>query len=55
VISGLPQGEYLLVAEPELMEGEWESREYLKRASSRATRATLSRGESITVDLTVSP
>lgn len=55
VISGLPEGEYLLVAEPELMEGEWESREYLKKAASRATRATLSRGGSITVDLKVSP
>ena len=52
-ISGLPAGDYLIIAEQELMEGEWESREYLKRASARAARVTLSRGASKSLDLRV--
>jgi len=53
-ISGLPAGDYLVIAEQELMEGEWESREYLKRASARASKVTLSRGTSKSLDVRVS-
>ena len=50
-ISGLPAGDYFVVAERELMEGEWEDPLYLKAAAARAIRATLKRGESQSVDL----
>jgi hypothetical protein len=53
-ISGLPAGDYLVVAERELMEGEWEDPQYLKAASATATRVTLKRGASETVDLKLS-
>jgi hypothetical protein len=54
-ISGLPAGDYLVVAERELMEGEWESRDYLKGATARATKVTLKRGASEKVDLKLTP
>ena len=52
-IAGLPAGDYLVVAERELMEGEWEDREYLKGVAARATKVTIKRGGSETVDLKV--
>ena len=52
-IAGLPAGDYFVVAERELMEGEWEDRDYLKAATARATKVTLKRGGSETVDLKV--
>ena len=52
-ISGLPAGDYLVIAERELLEGEWESREYLKRAAARASRVTLPRGASKSLDVRV--
>jgi hypothetical protein len=52
-IRGLPAGDYLVVAERELMEGEWEDREYLKAATARATKVALKRGGSESVDLKV--
>jgi len=53
-ITGLPAGDYLVVAERELIEGEWEDPQYLKGASAKATRVTLKRGASETVDLKLS-
>ena len=50
-ISGLPAGDYFVVADHELMEGEWEDAQYLKAAAARAIRATLKRGESQSLDL----
>jgi hypothetical protein len=50
-IGGLPAGDYFVVAERELMEGEWEDPQYLKAASAKATRVTLKRGASEKVDL----
>ena len=52
-ISGLPAGEYLVVAEQELMDGEWESREFLKRVATRAARVTLPRGAAKSLDVRV--
>ena len=52
-IAGLPAGDYFVVAERELMEGEWEDPQYLKGASAKATRVTLKRGASETVDIRV--
>jgi hypothetical protein len=52
-ISGLPAGDYLVVAATELMEGEWESREFLKRAAAFGEKITLKRGESAGVDVKV--
>jgi hypothetical protein len=54
-ISGLPAGSYLAVARDAVMEGEWESAEFLTRAAEDAVRVTLSRGGSETVALKVSP
>jgi protocatechuate 3,4-dioxygenase beta subunit len=53
-IAGLPAGDYFVVAERELMEGEWEDPAYLKAATARATKVTLKRGASETVDLKIS-
>lgn len=52
-ISGLPAGDYLVFAAQELMDGEWESREFLKRSAARAIKVTLPRGASTSVDLRV--
>lgn len=54
-IAGMPAGDYFVVAEPDLMDGEWENREYLKGATARATRVTLKRGATEAVDLKVAP
>jgi len=54
-IAGLPAGDYLVVAERDLLDGEWEDREYLKGAVARATKVTLKRGGAETVDLKVAP
>jgi hypothetical protein len=54
-IAGMPAGDYFVVAEPDLMDGEWENREYLKGAVARATKVTLKRGGAETVDLKVAP
>jgi hypothetical protein len=52
-ISGLPAGDYLVVAEQDLMEGEWESRDFLRRVATRAVKVTLSRGDAKSVDVRV--
>lgn len=54
-LSGLPAGDYFIIAEHELMEGEWEDAQYLKAAAARATRVTLKRGESQSLDLKLVP
>jgi hypothetical protein len=54
-ISGLPAGNYLAVAHDSVMDGEWESAEFLKRAADNAVRVALSSGGSETVALKVSP
>lgn len=54
-IAGMPAGDYFVVAEPDLMDGEWENREYLKGATARATRVTLKRGTTEAVALKVAP
>jgi hypothetical protein len=53
-ITGLPAGDYLVVAERELMEGEWEDRQSLNVLASRAVRVSLKRGATEAVDLKVS-
>jgi hypothetical protein len=53
-MTGLPAGDYLVVVERELMEGEWEDPAYLKGATARATKVTLKRGASETLDLKLS-
>jgi hypothetical protein len=50
-ISGLPGGTYLAVAREYVMDGEWESREFLAAARDDAVRVTLSRGETAKVSL----
>jgi hypothetical protein len=52
-ITGLPSGTYFAVARDAVMDGEWESREFLKRAAEDAVRVTLAPGESTTVSLKV--
>jgi hypothetical protein len=54
-ISGLPAANYLVVAAAELMDGEWESREFLKRAAAFGEKIALKRGESAGVDVKVWP
>jgi hypothetical protein len=52
-ITGLPAGNYLAVARDSVIDGEWESPEFLKRAAEDAVRVTLARGGSETVALKV--
>jgi hypothetical protein len=50
-ISGLPAGTYLAVARSFIIEGEWETREFLEAARQDAARVTLERGGSETITL----
>jgi hypothetical protein len=52
-ITGLPAGNYLVVARQTLMDGEWESREFLAAALPDGVRVELKAGESGQADVKV--
>ena len=50
-ISGLPSGEYLLIAVDHINPGESSDPEFLERIRTKATRFSLSEGETKSIDL----
>jgi len=53
--TGLPPGEYLAIALDDIEPGEQTDPAFLERVQSRATRFSLARGETKTLDLQLQP
>jgi hypothetical protein len=54
-ISGLPSGDYLLIAVDHINPGESSDPEFLERIRAKATRFSLSEGETKSIDLKLNP
>ena len=54
-LSGLPPGQYYLIALDYLDQDGWTEPEYLERVRNRATSVSINEGESKSVDLRITP